>query len=147
MVTFGMGRRRLLRLIVRTPVEVSLYSEKKTKSPAEAIRVMSRDISPQGIALELENPKEEWIGRLQVGKTDLAVEFTLPGGTKSILALGKLIWLERPRVSSPGGGRYVFGLKFIALPAADRSRIKNYIRTSYEKMLEEGKKRNAELGA
>ncbi len=129
----GIGRRSYFRLAIKVPVKLDFYPATK-QNLSETVTAVSRDVSGQGIAVELDKPEPEWVRLLEVGKTEMSVEFTLPGSKTPVLALVRVVWLTQPRPDGAGEKSYALGLRFLTVPARDRARLVRYIDAAYEKM-------------
>ena len=103
-------RRKLGRAKVYASVNYRLKSQEKSRA------TLSRDISEEGISLL----SEEFIAR----DTDFLLEINLPSISKTVSALGRVVWALR----LPHSERYQLGLKFVEINDSHRKDILGYLK-------------------
>ena len=108
--------RRSKRLACRVPV--------KLWSPLVSCdRLVTRDISENGVGLDLGNLRSDVFARAARWCRNFVVEFGLPTGR--VCSLARVAWLEQVR--SDRGFAWRAGLEFVQLNSGSRTAIREYL--------------------
>ncbi|MDD2752558.1 MAG: PilZ domain-containing protein, partial [Candidatus Omnitrophica bacterium] len=120
-------RRKYIRLDTVFPVQFALVGKDRWDIfLSEWLQGFTRNVSQEGICLEINNLCAEWIVVMRQQRADLSLKIELPFLDKEIPAIGRIAWIEEP---SQGIDKYLIGVHF-----AEMDPYKNLLFLRYARM-------------
>lgn len=128
----GPERRESVRLEQDIPAEYNFINDIKSVALSQKRSGMIRNISARGVRLEVSELDESLMEGLYSGLIKLGVLINLPGEERPLKAIAKVAWLTKAfEKSDTESIKYILGLEFLDLSAADIDTIIKYILNKY----------------
>ena len=128
----GPERRESVRLEQDIPAEYNFINEIKSVALSHKRSGTIRNISSKGVRLEINELDASLMEGLYSGLIKLGILINLPGEERPLKAIAKVAWLTKAfENSDTGSAKYILGLEFLDISAADTDAIVKYILNEY----------------
>jgi len=120
-------RRKYVRLNKIFPVELKILDLHK-KPISDLLQGFTRDVSFEGVCVEINNFPDGYVELLQKKKAQVALFLNIPFKKDSIKAVGRLAWSKK--TATPYPRSYLLGLAYDVIDREEQKRIMHYAKIS-----------------
>ncbi|MBU4305301.1 MAG: PilZ domain-containing protein [Candidatus Omnitrophica bacterium] len=119
--------RRYIRLNKIFPVELNIV-DFQNKLLGELIQGFTRDVSFEGVCVEINNFPDEYLEILQKNQDRLVLYINIPFARHPVKAVARVVW--KKKAAQPYLRRYFFGMSYEIIDKSEQRRIIRYAKIS-----------------